>query len=210
VEARRHYEAFVDAGVGSPERRRLAMERIATLSGDSARLVISTHPPGGTVHVDGRSHGQEPVSVAVRPGEHEIEVRLRGVVSRRRVDVAQDERRRLAFALHSAVSPGREGAPVLGQGRRALPPVHFVVSLAAAGAFTFTTIGLFAAAAVAGEADPGYGDLMFAADVFLFASLVTPLVSLVLAYYTYWGPPRRERTFAGALASRALPLGFFW
>ncbi len=195
--ARARYQAFLDSGVGSPERRRLALERIASLGEEVARLVVSTYPPGGLVLVDGRVEGREPVSVTVRPGRHLVEVRLRGVGSRRAVEVGAGERRHIAFALHSADAGGAGDEAIEARPRRTLHPAWFCVAVGLSIASAVSATLLHASALSTHLSDhespseDAFGSsrapmLATSGDVLLGFALALPAAALVLGFFTDW------------------------
>ncbi len=72
-----------------------------------AYLTVASAPEGAEVVVDGEPVGVTPIlDHAVPPGRHIVDVRLDGARPRRMVvDVAQDVKRRLDFALESDLAP---------------------------------------------------------------------------------------------------------
>lgn len=220
--ARARYQAFIDSGAGSPERRHLARERIASLAGSTALLVVGTYPPGGVVVVDGREEGEEPRTVAVRPGRHLVEVRLRGVTSRRSVEVGHGERRSLAFALDPAAIAGTDPGAASRE-RRRVHPGYFGAMLGLSVAATIATVSLYAAALSAhldSHETDDFGSiassdaqmLAAAGDVSLGFALGLPAVAVVLAFFTDWSRtasprPPSDRASAWDLA-RPLALSF--
>lgn len=75
------------------------------------QLTVFTRPTGAAVTVDGKAHGQAPVSVELSPGAHQVDLVLPGYeTTRREVTVAADKSLELDVALSPGTSTPAPGA----------------------------------------------------------------------------------------------------
>ncbi len=123
-----HRVGFDEPGWRS-DGRVVSVARDATLAVDlaaqelPAHLALATEPPGATLRIGGRSYGQTPLAVDLRPGSYELALTLGGHVSRTvPVTLGRGEQRSVSadLAAQPAPVPVPAAAP-------APPPVRFGV-----------------------------------------------------------------------------------
>lgn len=76
-------------------------------AGAPALVTVTTDPAGARVFIDGEEQGQTPARLAVRPGDHVLEVRTGEVSKTMPLSVAPGEELTRAFDLKMHLKPGR-------------------------------------------------------------------------------------------------------
>ena len=128
-----HRVAFDEPG-WRPDSRSVSVARDATLAVDlavqelSAHVTLATEPPGATLRVGGRSYGQSPLGVDLRPGSYDLVVTLGGYVSRTvPVTLGRGEQRSVSVDLAAVPAPvvAPVPAPPPAAAPAVPPPVRF-------------------------------------------------------------------------------------
>ncbi len=93
----RYYRLYLEAAPTAPDAKAVAdglpaLERLAAQSqqGREVELVVTSHPDGATVFIDGREAGQTPLKAQVAPGKHFVVLERSGF-ARSRSELALDE-----------------------------------------------------------------------------------------------------------------------
>lgn len=127
-----HRVAFDEPGWRS-DSRSVSVARDATLTVDlvvqelPAHVTLATEPSGATLRVGGRSYGQSPLGVDLRPGSYDLVVTLGGYVSRTvPVTLGRGEQRSVSVDL--AAVPAPAPAPPPAAAPVGPPPVRFGAS----------------------------------------------------------------------------------
>lgn len=87
-----HYREFIEARVGSPNRRRQVQRRLTALEQRIGWVVFDSRPQRVAIIVDGRERGTTPLRIALSRGEHEIEARGEGSTALQVIQVGPGER----------------------------------------------------------------------------------------------------------------------
>lgn len=128
-----HRVAFDEPGWRS-DSRSVSVVRDATLAVDlavqelPAHVTLATEPSGATLRVGGRSYGQSPLGVDLRPGSYDLVVTLGGYVSRTvPVTLGRGEQRSVSVDLAAVPAPvvASVPAPLPPVAPAAPPPVRF-------------------------------------------------------------------------------------
>jgi hypothetical protein len=132
-----HRVAFDEPG-WRPDSRSVSVARDATLAVDlavqelPAHLALATEPAGATLRIGGRSYGQSPLGVDLRPGSYELAVTLGGYATRIvPVTLARGEQRSVSVDLAPMPAPVPVPVPVPAAPPPALPPAAPPVRLVA-------------------------------------------------------------------------------
>lgn len=149
IEAARHYQRCLDEGAGETKLGDQVKRTVVKMQARVARVEVLSPGKGGSVHVDGRKHGEAPATVELNPGAHVIEVRRPGAKSASAtLKLLGGERRTVTLApldVAVKVEPTPTPAPpVVDRPRRRLSQVWFwtAAGLTAALAVTTTVLGV--------------------------------------------------------------------